>query len=217
MSGMVFSHAPDEVDFRNAPGGDPVPRFARLLALICAFAVPAAAQPSLIPQLKAGGYVLVMRHAHSPTTPPAPPDAANRTGERQLDAEGLKQAEAIGRGLKAAGVPVGAVWSSPTFRAKQTVQGMGLKAESRPELGDGGASMATSAAGQAGTAWLKAKATEVPAKGTDVVIVTHGPNITLAFGDGLKNLGDGEAAVFKPDGQGGSVLVGRIKPGDWPS
>jgi phosphohistidine phosphatase SixA len=196
-----------------------VPRFAQLLALLCFLALPAAAQPSLIPQLKAGGYVLVMRHAHSPSAPPGPgaADPANRTGERQLDAEGVKQAEAIGRGLKGAGVRVGPVWSSPTFRARQTVERMGLKAQTRAELGDGGVSMATSAAGQAGTAWLKAKAAEVPPRGTDVLIVTHGPNITLAFGDGLKDLGDGEAAVFRPDGKGGAVLLGRIKPGDWPS
>ena len=194
-----------------------MPRFARLLVLLCAFAVPAAAQPSLIPLLKAGGYVLVMRHAHSPATPPAPSaaDPANRSAERQLDAEGIKQAEAIGRGLKAGGVPIGPVWSSPTFRAGQTVQLMGLKAQTRTELGDGGASMATSAAGQAGTAWLKAKAAEAPPPGMNVLIVTHGPNIGLAFG--LKDLGDGEAAVFKPDGKGGAALAGRIRPGDWPS
>jgi phosphohistidine phosphatase SixA len=196
-----------------------MPRFARLLAVICTLALPAAAQPGLIPTLKAGGYVLVMRHAHSPATPPSPAaaDPGNRSDERQLDAEGVKQAEAIGRGLKAAGVRIGQVWSSPTFRARQTVELMGLKAQSRAELGDGGTSMATSAAGQAGTAWLKAKAAEVPARGTDVVIVTHGPNVVLAFGDGLKDLGDGEAAVFRPDGKGGADLVGRIKPGDWPS
>jgi phosphohistidine phosphatase SixA len=196
-----------------------VPRFAVLLALACALAAPAAAQPGLTSQLKAGGYVMIMRHAHSPSErPPAgAADPANASGERQLDPEGMKQSEAIGRGLKAAGVPVGQVWSSPTFRAGQTVRLMGLKAETRVELGDGGASMATSAAGQAGTAWLKAKAAEVPDKGTDVVIVTHGPNVTLAFGDQLKDLGDGEMAVFRPDGKGGAALVGRIKPGDWPS
>ena len=140
-------------------------RLATLLVLLVALAAPAAAQPGLIAQLKTGGYVLVMRHAHSPGTPPAPAaaDPANRTDERQLDAEGKMQAVAIGRGLKAAGATIGPVWSSPTFRAGQTVQLMGLKAQTRTELGDG------------------------------------------------------EAAVFKPDGKGGAALVGRIKPGDWPS
>jgi phosphohistidine phosphatase SixA len=196
-----------------------VPRFAGMLAFVAAVAAftHAGAQASLIPALKAGGYVLVMRHAHSPAEPPGPgsADSANISGERQLDAEGGNQAKAIGLGLKAAGTPVGPVWSSPTFRALQTVRLMGLTAQPRPELGDGGVSMAASASGQAGTAWLRAKAGETPLKGTDVLIVTHGPNIALAFGDSLKTLGDGDMAVFRPDGQGGAALVGRIRPGDW--
>jgi phosphohistidine phosphatase SixA len=197
-----------------------VPRLVRMLALLAALAVPtgAAAQAALIEALRAGGYVLVMRHAHSPAAPPAPgaADSANRAGERELDADGVRQAEAIGQGLKAAGAPIGPVWSSPTFRALQTVRLMGLSAPAtRPELGDGGASMAAAASGQGGAAWLRAKAAEIPPPGTDTLIVTHGPNVALAFGEGLKDLGDGEAAVFRPDGKGGAALVGRIRPGDW--
>lgn len=194
-----------------------VPAFCLVAGLLLTPLV-AAAQARLVPQLKSGGYVIVMRHAHSPNATPAPAaaDPANRTAERQLDPEGKRQAEAIGRGLKAAGVPIGPVYSSPTFRALQTVRLMGLEpSQTRPELGDGGASMAAAASGASGTAWLKAKAAEAPPKGTNTVIVTHGPNITLAFGQGLKDLGDAEAAVFKPDGRGGSVLVGRLKPSDW--
>lgn len=197
-----------------------MPRAAKLLVLLCALATPVTAQPSLIPMLKTGGYVLVLRHAHSPSTPPAPAgaDPPNRTGERQLDAEGVRQAEAIGQGMKAAGVPIGPVWSSPTFRALETARLMGLAApQIRAELGDGGASMAAAASGQGGAAWLRAKTAEAPPKGTDAVIITHGPNIVLAFGAPLKDLGDGEAAVLRPDGKGGAVLVGRIKPTDWPS
>lgn len=196
-----------------------MPRLLGPLAALAALAVStgAVAQPALIPALKAGGYVLVMRHAHSPAAPPAPgaADPANTADERQLDAEGIKQAEDVGRGLKAAGVRVAAVWSSPTFRALQTVRLMGLTAQARPELGDGGASMAASASGQAGTAWLRSKAGEPPPKGADVLIVTHGPNVALAFGDALKTLGDAEIAVFRPDGRGGAALVGRIRPDDW--
>jgi phosphohistidine phosphatase SixA len=199
----------------------PFPQRAHQLVLALAFALLAAAPAraaDLVPALKDGGYVVVMRHAHSPAAPPAQDqvDPANHTGERQLDAQGKAEAAAIGRGLKAGAVPIGTVYSSPTFRALQTVLLMGFRrATAQAELGDGGSSMAASAAGQAGTAWLKAKAAEVPAKGTDVLIVTHGPNIALAFGDALKDLGDGEAAVFRPDGAGGFSLAGRIKPDAW--
>jgi broad specificity phosphatase PhoE len=181
-------------------------------------AAPALAQGDFVSTLRGGGYVIVMRHAHSPSAPPlaGQAEAANKTGERQLDAAGQDQARQIGRRLKALNIPLGPVYSSPTFRALQTVRLMGVEApQVRPELGDGGASMAASAAGQAGTAWLKARAAEAPPSGKDTLIVTHGPNIVLAFGDGLKDLGDGEAAVFRPDGKGGFTLAGRIKPDGW--
>jgi phosphohistidine phosphatase SixA len=199
-----------------------MPRFVQRLALALALlvlpVVPAAAQGDLVAALRGGGYVIVMRHAHSPAEPPAAgqADPGNGTGERQLDTAGKAQAEAIGARLKALGVPIGPVYSSPTFRALQTARLMGFgMPEARSELGDGGVSMATSAAGQAGTAWLKAKAGEAPPRGKDALLITHGPNIVLAFGDGFKDLGDGEAAVFRPDGKGGFTLAGRIKPDGW--
>jgi phosphohistidine phosphatase SixA len=201
------------------------PPLRRLLAAFALLLLPAAglaqnpaAGGDLVAALRGGGYVIVMRHAHAPAEPPAPSqaDPANRTGERQLDAAGREQAQAIGRRLKALGVPIGPVYASPTFRALQTARLMGFDTpQARSELGDGGASMAASAAGQAGTAWLKAKAGETPPPAQDALLITHGPNIALAFGDGFKDMGDGEAAVFHPDGHGGFTLAGRIKPEGW--
>ena len=75
--------------------------------------------------------------------------------------------------------------------------------------------MVAAASGDGGAAWLKAKAAEPPTPGRDVLIVTHGPNIVRAFGDAFKDMADGEAAVFRPDGHGGTVLAGRIKVDDW--
>jgi phosphohistidine phosphatase SixA len=199
-----------------------VPEFAQRLAVALALLVlagtPARAQSDLVAALRGGGYVIVMRHAHSPAEPPAAghADVDNTTGERQLDEAGKEQAQAIGRRLKARGIPIGPVYSSPTFRALQTARLMGLaRPQAHSELGDGGASMAASAAGQAGVAWLKAKAAAAPPQSMDALIITHGPNIALAFGDGLKDMGDAESAVFRPDGAGGFTLVGRIKPDGW--
>jgi broad specificity phosphatase PhoE len=193
-------------------------RFALALALLVLAGAPVRAQSDLVAALRGGGYVIVMRHAHSPADPPAAgqADPDNKTGERQLDAMGKEQALVIGRRLKARGIPVGPVYSSPTFRALQTARLMGFASpQAKSELGDGGASMAASAAGQTGTAWLKAKAAAAPPKGKDALIITHGPNITLAFGDSLKDMADAEAAVFRPDGNGGFTLAGRIKPDGW--
>ncbi len=33
----------------------------------------------------------------------------------------------------------------------------------------------------------------------------------------MEDIGEGEAAVFKPDGAGNGNFVGRIKPADWVS
>ena len=193
-------------------------RFAAAAALLALVAVPAAAQGDLVAALRGGGYVIVMRHAHAPFEPPVAgqAEADNATGERQLDPAGKAQAEAIGGRLKSDGIPVGPVYASPTFRALQTARLMGFaRPQARAELGDGGASMAASASGQAGAAWLKAKAAEPPPPGKDALVITHGPNIALAFGDDFKGMGDGEAAVFHPDGRGGFTLAGRIKPDGW--
>ena len=71
--------------------------------VICGFlvgTVPAwAVSPELVKSLRQGGYVLVMRHASSPATPPAKMDAdPENTGlERQLDEKGRKSAKAMGR------------------------------------------------------------------------------------------------------------------------
>ena len=64
--------------------------------------------------------------------------------------------------------------------------------------------------------WLLARVSERPSTGTNTVIVTHLPNLTEAFGKDAAGLADGEALVFRANGQGKSAFVGRIKIEDWP-
>jgi hypothetical protein len=176
------------------------------LALIASAAM-AAAPPA---GLSRGGYVIVMRHAHAPDKPP--PNSA----ERQLDDVGRAQALAVGEGIRARRVSLAPVYSSPTLRAVQTVRLLQLPLpETRPQLDDGGTSMAAAASGAAGAAWLRAKAAEQPPPGHDMLIVTQGPNIVRAFGAAFKNLADGEAAVFRPNRRGGFRLAARIRVEDW--
>jgi broad specificity phosphatase PhoE len=202
--------------------GTAVPHLVRgllaALALLVADPGPALAQRDLVSALRGGGYVIVMRHAHAPADRPAAgqADPGNKAGERQLDAAGETQARAVGQALKAERIPIGPVYSSPTFRALQTARLMGFaKPEAHDELGDGGSSMAAGAAGRTGTAWLKAKAGQAPPPGKDALVITHGPNIVLAFGDRFKDMADAEAAVFRPDGKGGFSLAGRISTDGW--
>ena len=54
-----------------------------------------------------------------------------------------------------------------------------------------------------------------PAPGTNTLIVSHKPNIVDAFGVGWFDVREGEASVFKPDGAGKYVLVGKLQATDW--
>ena len=47
------------------------------------------------------------------------------------------------------------------------------------------------------------------------VIVSHKPNIMDAFGKDWFDLREGEASIFRPDGNGGSKFVGRVQAADW--
>lgn len=194
------------------------------IALIAAgiFAAPAASVQApeditLATALSHGGYVLVMRHAHAPETPPGVADAdkANDRRERQLDTVGRASAEAMGEAMREMHLPVGAVWSSPTYRARETARLAGLHpVRIAAALGDGGHSMRAADEGQA--AWLKAHANEKPRRGTDTVIVTQYPNISAAFGDAARGMKDGEALVFRPSAGAGPRLVARIAIEQWP-
>lgn len=190
-------------------------------ALLAALAGPATAAGlqgrALADALRHGGYVLVMRHASSPASPPdaAEADPGNSGLQRQLDSRGKASAMAMGEAVRQLHMRIGQVWSSPTFRALQTARLAGLPTPmASPELGDRGHTM--SAASGAQSDWLKIKAAEPPRRGTDNILITHQPNIAAAFGPVASGLGDGEALVFEPLGHGRDRLVGRIPIAAWP-
>ncbi len=189
--------------------------------LIAALLFTAAAQAqtlqgdALVQALRKGGYVIVMRHTSSPREVPdkatANPD--NTKPERQLDAEGRTTATAMGKALRDLKIPVGEVFTSPTYRALETVKFAQLGTP-KPveELGDNGQSMQGGTEAQA--AWLRKKVTQFPS-GTNTILVTHFPNIRGAFPE-LTDVADGEALVYGPDGKGAAKLLGRIKIDEWP-
>jgi len=177
-------------------------------------AVSAQAQqlqgPELVKALRQGGYVIVMRHASSPREVPdkatANPD--NLKPERQLDPEGRASATAMGKALRDLKIPIGTVFTSPTYRALETIRYAQFgKPEAFPELGDNGQSMQGGTEAQA--TWLRQKAKEFP-KGTNTLLVTHMPNMSRAFPESTNSLADGEALVFGPSG-----VVARVKIEEW--
>ena len=50
----------------------------------------------------------------------------------------------------------------------------------------------------------------MPPAGSNIVVITHKPNILDAFGKDWFDVREGEASIFRPDGAGGSRLVARV-------
>ena len=174
-----------------------------LATLLCGtLAAQTLAGDALVKALQQGGHVIVMRHASSPGTVPA------GATERQLDEVGRAAATAMGKALRDLKIPVGEVYSSPTQRALETAKlGQWPQAKPTPELGDNGQSMAGGTAAQA--EWLQKRAAQSP-QGTNVLLITHMPNLRGAF-PAHTNVADGEALIFAP----GTTLVARIKIEEW--
>ena len=190
-----------------------------VLAVIVAFGVvgitdgqtPTGA--ALVNALRAGGHVIVMRHASSPSEIPAKPNPDNVPPERQLDEQGRTAATAMGAALQRLKIPIGEVLTSPTYRARETARLAGLpNPRAAIELGEGTGTM--QAVSKEQTDWLQKKAKDF-SRGTNTVLVTHVPNVTAAFPD-VPAVAQGEALVFVSDGKGGARLVGRIKIEEWP-
>lgn len=171
---------------------------------------------ALIDALRQGGYVIVMRHAHSPEQKP---DAAharpgNTKHERQLDATGERAARYMGMAVRQAGIPVLRVLTSPTFRAIETARVLGLGApHAVAELGPGAQGM-KGPANQKRAEWLQARVAQKTPQGQCILIITHTPNLVAAFGNEAANTQDGEALIFKPNGKT-AKLIARVKMGEW--
>jgi phosphohistidine phosphatase SixA len=174
---------------------------------------------NLLAVLRAGGYIILMRHASSPRQPPDSTiaNADNPRLERQLDVVGRASANDMGEALRHLRIPIGAVLSSPTYRALETIRLAQLgPATTFPELGDSGQSMMADDTNTRG-AWLKAKTAAPPAPGKNSLIVSHYPNIVEAYPQEAAGLADGEALILRPDPRGGTQLVARLKIDQWAS
>ncbi len=171
---------------------------------------------ALIQRLRSGGYVLVMRHAQSPNRLPgvSEADADNPRHERQLDATGRASAQALGAALHGLRIPIGKVYSSPLYRARESVRLADLpQPQIVDELAEGKKGMASTARRQQNL-WLRRAVAELPQAGTDTLIVTHTPNIVGAFGQAAAAMQAGEMLVFEPQANQ-AHLLGTISIAQW--
>jgi len=166
--------------------------------------------------LRGGGYVVVVRHgatfADQADTDPLNLDDVAK--QRQLNDKGRADARALGELFKTASVPIGKSYSSRFFRAVETARLIGGKEpQATPDVSEGGLVVSPNENNRRAAAFRKL-ATSMPPAGSNIVIVTHKPNIIDAFGKDWFEVKEGEASIFKPDGSS-YKLVARVQMDEW--
>jgi phosphohistidine phosphatase SixA len=139
----------------------------------------------------------------------------NIANQRQLSAKGEAAAVALGEAFKSIGIRVGQVYTSRFNRAYQTAKLAGFEPiEKSIDVTEGGLVVSPNENNRRAEALRKLAATLPPAA-SNVVIVTHKPNILDAFGKDWFEVKEGEATIFKPEG-GSYKLLARLQMADWP-
>jgi broad specificity phosphatase PhoE len=156
--------------------------------------------------LRDGGTIALIRHARAPGTgDPANFRLADCATQRNLSAEGRRQAEAIGEAFRARQISVGRVLSSRWCRALDTARlAFGSMTEPFPPLdsffsGRDRELAQTQAVRRTVQNWRS---------NAVLVLVTHQVNITALTG---VFPGEGEMLVLRPKPGTGCDVVGRIK------
>jgi phosphohistidine phosphatase SixA len=184
--------------------------------LLVATGQSAQAQAEWINAVRQGGYVIVFRHGatHQDQADTDPLNLKNVAQQRQLNEAGRAKAKEIGEAFRKLRIPVGQIQSSAFNRAVETGKLMGLgDVTSTPDFAEGGLVVTPIENNRRAQALRKLAAT-VPPAGTNIVVVTHKPNILDAFGKDWFDVREGEASVFQPGG-GGYKLIMRVPADEW--
>ena len=194
-------------------------RLVCLAALL--FSLPAFAQspstPEWIAALRSGGHVIVFRHGatHNDQADTDPFNMQNVDKQRQLNDQGRALAKSIGAAMHTMKIPVGQVYTSQFYRAVETGKLLGFgTGTATADITEGGLIVSPNENNRRMQA-LRALIGTAPPAGTNVVIVTHKPNILDALGKDWFDVREGEASIFKPDGKGGFTPVERVIAADW--
>jgi phosphohistidine phosphatase SixA len=177
----------------------------------------APSQAEWINAMRQGGYVIVLRHGATPTdqADTDPLHLENVAAQRQLNDQGREQARTMGTAIRKLNIPVSQVHTSAFNRAVETGQLLGF-GDVKPSLdfAEGGLVVTPIENNRRSHALRKITAT-VPPAGTNVIVVTHRPNILDAFGKDWFDVREGEASIFKPDGIGGYKPIARVQADQW--
>jgi phosphohistidine phosphatase SixA len=188
---------------------------AAAVVLLLLAAPPALAQPPgavvAIDAARRGGVVLACRHAMTDQFDENEAtlrydDAAT---QRRLSPAGERQADSLGRALRALGVPVAEVVASPMDRARRTAE----LAFGRPRLDSAWHTRGEDFSGWKATARAAALAAPVP-RG-DRVIVSHLGTLGSALPVVRDGLEEGDCVVVRPRGETRYDVVGVVPWRAW--
>jgi len=190
----------------------------RFTSIVCLLLLPGTgiaqtlSGTALVNALQAGGHVIVMRHASSPRQIPniKTADEENVNQERQLDETGRSDSSALGNSLRRLRITVNEVESSPTYRTLQTARLAGFsEVEVRIELGSQGMGSPI----EANATWLRERVANARNQG-NLLLVTHEPNMSLAFPELNSSPEEGEALVFDLS-VSRTMPVARVRINQW--
>jgi phosphohistidine phosphatase SixA len=138
-------------------------------------------------------------------------DMSNCAIQRNLSEEGQAQTKAIGTAVAKHQIPAGDVYSSPYCRCIDTATNIFGKAEKSDVLHF--AIHVQKAEREALTSKLLDMLAVPPKVGTNTAMVSHTANLKEAVGVWPKV--EGEAHIFKPEGNGKFSYVGMLGPDEW--
>lgn len=183
------------------------------VGVACAGELALADLNSVLGELRDGGFVIYFRHATTDSSMPkdVAEDLSRCETQRNLSPKGRTEAIQTGQAIKALGVPIGSVITSPFCRTKDTAQLIFGRFAENPGLRfvistDAAETKRLAAA-------LREMLATAPAKGTNTVLVSHSANLFEAAGIFAKP--ECAAYVFRPLADGRFEAVARILPEDW--
>jgi broad specificity phosphatase PhoE len=192
-----------------------------IAALLAAISFSAEAQRTdlglIVAELQRGGLVIVFRHGATfrDQADTDPLNLDNVAKQRQLNDAGRVVARQVGESMKKLRIPIGKVYTSQFNRAVETGKLIGGgEVVTSADITEGGL-VVTPIENDRRTEALRKLAGTAPDSGTNTIIVSHKPNIMDAFGKDWFDVREGEATIFRPDGNGRAVLVARLPASDW--
>lgn len=174
---------------------------------------PTLAGTALVNALREGGLILYFRHAstdfgQNDDQMSGYEDCAK---QRNLTDRGRAEAREIGVSVKRLELPVGDVLASPFCRTMETARLIFGTATASSAVRGGPARPES----EERYAALRKLLSTPPRAGTDLAIVSHGNPFNAVVG--APYLAEGEAAVIRPLGAQGFVVIARVPKNAWDS